>query len=583
MRLTRIYFPAVLLLILFGCSHPSKDITWVDQLDGVDAVNYKSDVIQMEFFKRRDSLISGKRYKEQLVAFTLFLHANDLYKAAIPCYEKLMEVDPTEAKWPYLYSRILQDYGRVNLAVEMLEKSFTLNQDYPLTHLKKADLLAKTGETDLAFSTYEECLAQGGDLAYVHLGIARIHMQRKQWEFALKALNESINADTTFATSYFLLSTVQEHLGNDIASAKAKEYGAFYGRHRDPDDPWLESINKHCFDVYKISVAADLYGKTRRVEKAIEFYERAISYAPKDAEIYLSIAKLLIRNKRNSEAMYYIERSLELDPKNETAYIAKAGEYALKGNNRKALSILDVGLINVGPSTVIYRQRGVVLDALGYDLEKELMFLKAVELEPESEKCNSILANHFWTKGDFKSAVYYYERARKLSILETKPRAMLATYYIEHKAFAKAEACIEEIEAIDPDLAGLKDLKVSYFLRFGNHAFQLNDFEKAMFCFRNALMIDPRSEESFHNLVTLLVKTNELSKARQVVELMINKYPKNLFFYRTAVAVYLELTDYPQAIIHLKAGIAEARASGNNGVVVEFEKQLKIAERKSHS
>ncbi len=540
----------------------------------------KSERILQEYRQRWDAVAKGQRhYRDELEDFALFLHGNDFYDGAIVAYSALIQEDPQNAVWPFLYSNILQDYGMTDKALEMLDRSIGLDPGHALSYLKKADLLAKMGQQEKAAQAYNRALTVDPTLAHASLGLARMAIDDKNWEQAQRQLLEAVKQDASLSSSHFLLATVYEQLGDAKLAEKHRMIGTELGRFREPVDPWAERVYEHCFDAYKLSVLADTLGKTRRLDQALVYFEKARALDPEDGSLCFTTAQTYLKHGDREMGMKLLDESIRLDPLNSNAYIAKAAEFAVDGQNQAALNVIDTGIKTAGATAFLYRQRGLLLGAMGDEVGMELMFLKAVKVEPDNVKCNVTLANHLWSNGNQASAIYYYEQARKLSMLETKSRAVLASYYLERGEIEAAADYLKEIGDVEPEFEGLREMKAVWFLKKGNLAFQIDEWKEAERCYREAWFLNPDAEKVINNWMTLLVKTGRTSEALQQLNSWIDqsKTPK-IFYYRLAATICLQEGMKERAKHWLQEGKTQAKTIGDREAVLQFSQQLKRLE-----
>ena len=70
-------------------------------------------------------------------------HANAFYPQADQCYQGLLRLAPSEARWPYLEANILAGFGRLAEALPLLQRTIELAPDYIPARLRTADALRK--------------------------------------------------------------------------------------------------------------------------------------------------------------------------------------------------------------------------------------------------------------------------------------------------------------------------------------------------------------------------------------------------------------------------------------------------------
>jgi len=115
-------------------------------------------------------------------------------------------------------------------------------------------------------------------------------------------------------------------------------------------------------------------------QEAIEHFDRAIRFNPKDSESYNDKALCLAELGLDEEAIKWFDRAIEIDPRYAT----------------------------------LYHNKGWVLNETGRHEEAIRCFRKALELDPESVVANASIADSLVKLGDYEASSNFYQKALEL-------------------------------------------------------------------------------------------------------------------------------------------------------------------------
>lgn len=508
-------------------------------------------------------------------SLALFYHANGFLAEATTLYERLSKSEPREPRWNYYLALIKQDFGATEEASERLDRVIQLEPDYTLAIFRQAELLRKTGREGEARSNYERCLELNAHKADAWLGLAQLSIRKEEWALAETQLLAAIEAETRMSSAYKLLATTYEKLEQPEKSKQASELALYYGRQREPADPWYDAVNEHCFDSYRLTVLADSLLASGRAETARAYLQRACQVDPQSARARFDLAMILGQDPEvQAERALLLEQAISLDPKFSDAYLELALMNVKRSDLEGALTIVSRGTGHDPTSPGLHRMKGRILERQQkYELARSA-FEHAIALNGNDADNHTALGNYFWAQGQKIEAVACYTRAVELSMLAVEPRAMLATHLIEQADYDGAIQLIRAARSLESKVEGLDELLSLAWLRKGNTALRRNDFANGEAALRESLALKPDSIEAANNLCALFHALGRLEDAAVLASRFVAENPRLTFGYQLLADTKLRQRQTTAAIAALRQGLAVARAENDATAAQEFARRL---------
>jgi len=299
-----------------------------------------------------------------------------LQREAVQSYERAAELDPTEFRWPYYRSVILEALGD-SAALDALERSRKLRPDYPPLLLRLGQAYTDAGQLDDAEAAYEAALAQDSSLAHAHLGLARLDLDREQLERARDHLRAAEQLDPGFREAHALLSETYRRLGvPEDAARESRAAAALPERHFFADSIYSarlsEGVSSRWYQVrgraylqrglydaaagqfeqaLRIRPNADAYNSLgivrqyqKRPDDAIQLHRAALRLRPEFREALTNLASALYSTGKVKEAIQTATKARKLDPTYGQAYLNLGIYYAGSGQPARAIATLRAGL-----------------------------------------------------------------------------------------------------------------------------------------------------------------------------------------------------------------------------------------------
>ncbi len=362
------------------------------------------------------------------------------------------------------------------------------------------------------------------------------------------AVQSEIAQRVTEALRLQLLSEHREHLDQE-PTRDPEAYDAYLrGRH---------FLAKHTIDGY---------------ERAIEYFERAITLDPEYASAYADLANVHLSRVRNhlvspqegcQQAQPYAEKALALDPELSEAHeamgylnwLSARGYEVAEAHLRKALEL--------NPSNAAaHCMYADLLMNLNRQDEAEREATAALALDPLSPDCNDALAGVlFWLCADADGAIRYFHRA--LEIEPAHPQALYGLAYAQQFAgdWLGAEHTVRaQIERDPADPRSHRD--------YADHLMFRAQFDDALAEIDEALRLSPDNPYMHFTRGEILYFARRFDEAQTQFEHVIDLDPKVLHPYFDLAMLHIVQGDFDAATETLDE--LESRRPGSwGGMVVE--------------
>ncbi len=377
--------------------------------------------------------------------------ANDYYDEAATCYELAKELDPKNPQWPYLLAYVLLMKGETGTVIEdLLRQTLELDPRYEPALLRSAENDCLMGNTEEALKDYRRRLELKPNDPYALLGIARIAVDRGQWEEAERCLKDALKADPGFGAAHRVSASVHGHFGRTEEQQQSLERATAAGRFLPAPDPWVDAVEEQCYKTDNLLVQAFAASKIAKTKKAQAIYERIISIEPNDAEAYWRLGTILLAQRQAARAEELFRKALELGVEDETRY--------------------PVIRNNLGQALVAQRRLG--------DAASE--FQRALELDPDFELAHTNLGSVLVQQGHPEEAIKHCEKAVSLNPSSDGAQYNWGIALLKLGDAQAAAAHFSAATRLNPRLAAAHYQLGVFFERSGDH-------EQAVQCFRRAL------------------------------------------------------------------------------------------------
>ncbi|KAM8933514.1 LOW QUALITY PROTEIN: tetratricopeptide repeat protein 21B [Pelodytes ibericus] len=480
-----------------------------------------------------------------LIAKVKYL-AGDI-EAARSSLQHCLEQNPSYADAHLLMAQVYLSQDNLKLCSLSLELSLSYSfevRDYPLYNLIKAQTQKRMGEVQEAIKTLHIAMSLPGmrksptnvkskgnkqeisasDRVSVFLELVDAHRMNGEQHEAAKVLQDAINE----------FSGTPEELRLMIANAELAlahgdmEQSLSILRNVSPEQPYFVQAKEKMADIYlqhrkdkqlyascyrdlveklpsshTYMLLGNAYMNTLEPEKAIEVYEKALKYNPKDGTLAGKIGKALIKTHNYAKAIGYYEAAL------------KDGQQ----------------------------------DFLHYDLAELLLKLKQYE---KAEKVLHQALDHE-PVNDLSSLMddsrYYVMLAKIYSKMEKTEEAFISL----QRAREMQARVLKRAQVEQPDAVPLqKSLAAEICAEIAKHSTAQRDYEKAIKLYKEALVYCETDSKVMLELAHLYLAQGNTDSCQQQCALLLQNDQENEAATMMMADLMFRKQDYEQAVCHFQ-------------------------------
>lgn len=363
-------------------------------------------------------------------------------KGALALYKKVTSIEPDNTVAQSEMLAMVRETMTPAQFVEYVKKNSHNPADVLYTYALD---LHKQNKLDDSIAIYNEVikLTPSNPEVYVNLAIAQ--GQKKDYDKALNTLNLANtkfpnNAQITDALKSISSQSVDEKL----------EVAANYYNNKDYQNAINEYLKIQPPTKDTMLGVASAYQNLNDIDKAIEYYKKALSYAPTDSNIAYYIAALYADKEDWVSAKAFAQKSLALnktnkdaqellktiDSQNNSIALNKAIELFDAEKYDESLSILNSILASDAKYAYALYYRGMIYDTKKKYNEAIADYKKAAGIDPELTIINYLIGVDYDMLEQYKNAVSYY-------------KSFVANYSEEDDYKKYAQTRIGELKAYD--------------------------------------------------------------------------------------------------------------------------------------
>ena len=247
--------------------------------------------------------------------------------------------------------------------------------------------------------------------------------------------------------------------------------------------------------------------------------EEALKLAPQNAEVLALKAVVCMKNKDWKQAVLQLEKAIRVDPKLEMVYVNLAKSHRKLGNFQAAEDAARKAIQLNGKNHLAHAALGAVLMKTKRVKAGIEEMITAIRINPLYVPAYLLLGRMYQVSNKIDLAVRIYEKGLKHNPfaipLREELAAALAFQGDFHSAYRQAV------------LIALKRGSEQDWLRVGNCALAIGQFEKAEKTFQKALQKNVKSWEAHYNLAELYSTAKLFKKAKEHYLLAIEKDGKS--------------------------------------------------------
>lgn len=502
--------------------------------------------------KHKTTAPEARAKAEALFADGMREHIIGNYKYAIDFFEQVLKEDPNATAAYYRLGKSYEALKDIKNAILFAKSALEKDDKNKYYYVFLGELYEKSGDYEQAGKVYERMMKNVPGTEEYQLVMGSIYFYLDQYDKAIDAYDRA-----------------EEYLGVSEELSKQKE---------------------------------QIYLKLDRIDDAVREARKLAEAMPEENRYMLSLAELLIANKKNEEAKKILKSMIHENKESEYAGIVLAEVFSIEGKKDSARMYLSmafrseqldpdakigilVGYMRAFPdqeaketalmlgkiaaeihpaNARLLAINGDILTLTGHKEEALKNYKKACELDNSNFKVwqQIIMLNSELQKID--SMIAYSDRAVELFPNQSMFYFYAGTGYLINKNHALAVKRLEKGKKLSGDN---KELLLQFHAQLGDSYNGLQEHKKADENFEEALKIDPENAHVLNNYGYFLsLRKENLDKARKMGEKLIKAHPEDPTYLDTYGWILYVAGDYEKARIYLEKAM---NGLPENGTIVE--------------
>lgn len=307
----------------------------------------------------------------------MIFHAYQLRNQATKAYEQAIALQPENWELYYLQGLVLVDLVASRKAAETMEKALELKPDNALITFRLARLARNQGNLERSEALFKRAVEADPQLAVAFVGLAEIQLERGEVQSALSSLEKADELQPDVSRTQYLLAQAYRDLGDDEkaeASLAKSESSKKSLRFR---DPLQDRVDAYAQIGANLIEEGDMAMRVGNVGVALDAYQQAVAYNPRDFVAIAKMGNALMRN----------------------------------GNYEGALEAYrNASAINPGNALLQYNIGSTLMEAGQFE-QAVAFFEKALQLEPKLAEAAMRLGDSSRLRGDWQAALDFYDKA----------------------------------------------------------------------------------------------------------------------------------------------------------------------------
>ena len=489
------------------------------------------------------------------------------YKKAQLEFKNAIKIDPKFAKGYYMVGLCAYRLRNLTQAFKYFNTATTLDPTLFDAHIKMGFIYIIAREPEKALEKAELVLKkEAKNTEALLLKATALKFQNKKEE-AIKILKEIISLDPKKAQAYISLAQLYE-VKNDLALAEETlktglknnpknlslnlALASFYEsqkRFKEAEAFYKKAIGLSKEDRAKL-ILVRFYTRISEFDKAKEITNYLIKAHPEDYKYHLTLAAILLKEKKITEAEKTLKKAIETFNEPEI-YLFLADLYKQQGKEKPYLDILKQCVKSAKESPLLFKARNLLAT---YYLEKGENKLAFDEINAVLEKNPKNLEAHFLKAKYHLNMKQANEAIAELRfVLKERPKfldayRLLARAYFMNGQIELAEDTLKEALKIKED-----DLESKFLL--AQVYFKKHDLKEAEREFEEILKIAPNHIPTLILLGDTYLIQGKIEKSKKVYNKALNLSPKNPFIYHKLGIIEKSQKNFDKAINHFKEAL----------------------------
>jgi protein O-GlcNAc transferase len=241
---------------------------------------------------------------QQTISDALALHQAGKYAEAEAAYRQVLETHPDHPDANHLLGVIAYQYGRLKVALELIEKAISINGRVAEYHRNLGLVLAGLGRMDEAADSYRRALELRPNYAKALHNLATVQRMQRKNDQALANCQRALQANPKYTEAWNSLGALLYGRG------QLEQAIAAYRRALELNPDYTQAL-------FNLGIALQ---QTDQMDEAVKCYRRALELKPDYPEALTNLGVVLKLTGQLDEAIVCYRKAFELQPTNVIAH-----------------------------------------------------------------------------------------------------------------------------------------------------------------------------------------------------------------------------------------------------------------------
>ena len=405
------------------------------------------------------------------------------------CYQRVLAADPNHADAMHLLGVIAHQFGRHELAVELIRQAIQQNEQ-PNYFFSLGNVFHSHRKLDEAVAAYRQAIRIKPDYADVHLNLGNALKERGSLDDAVAAYRQAIRIKPDYAAAYSNLGNAQMQRGSlDEAVAAYRQAIRI--------KPDYTEAHSNLGNALK---------ERGSLDEAVAACRQAIRIRPDFAEAHYNLGNALAERGSLDDVVAAYRQAIRIKPDYAAAYSNLGNALAERGSLDEAVAAYRQA-IRIRPDfATVHYNLGNALKQRGTLDEAVAAYCQAVRIKPDYAEAHLNLGAVLSEQGRCDEAVAAYRQAILIKPDYAEAHSNLGNVLREQGSLDEAVAACRQAISIKPDYAAA-------YSNLGNALTERGSFDDAVAAYHQAINIKPDFAEAHSNLGVALNEKGEAEAA----------------------------------------------------------------------
>ena len=302
---------------------------------------------------------------------------------------------PHNAQLWFMLSAICGQMKDFPAAEKYCKKSLRINNTVPSIYYNLAVAQRGQGKKDEAYASLGKAIQLQADFPAALYELGNICLEKQEYDIAISYYQRVIKNSADAFQAYNGMAIAYEKLGNFKAAISENLQSL--------------SINPAQNDV--TLRLAGIYDSQNNIDKALQYYNRAIEHGYNQADVYVNLGRMHDLNDNQGEAEKHYKKALLINPDTVEALTNLALIYEKMHNYSTALDTMEKAYqLDPDNEKIIYNYALILSSRSRYN-EAEILYRKLLAIKPDFVQASVNLGNIYLLSGKVNEAQEIYSSA----------------------------------------------------------------------------------------------------------------------------------------------------------------------------